>query len=285
MGNEIEQRLNNKAINADTFGYVVQAACLAHDIGNPPFGHAGEEAIQSWFQSNESIFGNKVVAAQREDLLNFEGNAQGFRILTQLENYRLEGGLQLTFAVLGTFTKYPRSSIAQIKSTDQYPGGKKVGFFDAERDYFCEIAKSLGLQRREPGQNYWCRHPLAFLVEAADDICYAIIDIEDGYDLGYLTYGEAKGILDPIAVNARLSPGMEERDQVAKLRAVAIGELVNAVTQVFLANEEGLLKGSFDHDLISLTPYSAQITAAKDLAKRKCIGRIRRRRSKLRARR
>lgn len=277
VGDEIAKKHSLKSFTGDSFGYVVQAACLAHDIGNPPFGHAGEEAICSWFQNAASrkIFGNSVVGAQREDLCNFEGNAQGFRILTQLENYRWAGGLQLTYAVLGTFSKYPRSSILP-PTKDGYPGGKKVGFFDSEREYFSEIAEGLGLVRRIKGANCWCRHPLAFLVEAADDICYAIVDIEDGYGLGELSFAEAKDVLAPMAGdNPRIASDMDERDQIAKYRAVAIGELVNAVSKAFLENEEALLRGDFAKEIISCTPYEGAIANAKAIAGRKLYRSIR----------
>lgn len=272
VGTEIAQRLKDPQTTADTFGYVVQAACLAHDIGNPPFGHSGEEAIRYWFhalKSNDRVF-NKIDGVRREDFRNFEGNAQGFRILTQLENNKGEGGLQLTYAVLGTFSKYPRSSIVVPEHGDNYPGGKKVGFFEAERSYFSEVADQLGLVRRKPGENYWCRHPLAFLVEAADDICYAIIDIEDGYQLRYLSFSEAKEILSPIAGrDANVPSSMEEPEQIAKLRAVAIGELVIEASRVFLENESALMQGDFASEILSLTKFKDDIARAKELAKHK----------------
>lgn len=270
VGAEIVSRYNLPPLTADAFGYVVQAACLAHDIGNPPFGHSGEDAICDWFQNqdgNTNVFRNSVEGAQREDLRHFEGNAQGFRILTQLENYKWAGGLQLTYAVLGTFSKYPRSSVA-VRPGDNYPGGKKLGFFDSEREYFSKVAAGLGLVRRQENADYWCRHPLAFLVEAADDICYAVIDIEDGYELGYLSYKEARDILAPIAgANAKISSSMAEPEQIAKYRAVAIGELVNAASSAFLDNEAALLAGTFDREIIDETPYKKHIKDAKELAK------------------
>lgn len=268
VGAEIVKRSNLASLTADSFGYVVQAACLAHDIGNPPFGHSGEDSICAWFQNgNANVFRNSVEGAEREDLRHFEGNAQGFRILTQLENYKWAGGLQLTYAVLGTFSKYPRSSLT-VRGNDSYPGGKKLGFFNSEKEYFSAVAEGLGLIRRQPGADYWCRHPLAFLVEAADDICYAIIDIEDGYELGYLSFNEARSILAPIAgASANVSSEMAEREQIAKYRAVAIGELVNAASAAFLDNEEALLSGEFGKEIIDETTHNEHIKAAKELAK------------------
>jgi dGTPase len=269
-GTEIAEQLKEPKISADIFGYVVQAACLAHDIGNPPFGHSGEGAIRTWFKRAETShapFGKKTAGARPEDFRKFEGNAQGFRILTQLENNKWDGGLQLTYAVLGAFTKYP---IASIVPMDNYPGAKKVGFFRPEQTYFSEVAEKLDLIRRKERTPYWCRHPLAFLVEAADDICYAIVDIEDGYELGYLTFGEAKDVLAPIAGDrSGLFSSMEKREQIAKLRAVAIGQLVDESAKVFLDNETALLDGHFGNEIVHLTKFSNNIKDAIGLATEK----------------
>ncbi len=269
-GNVIARRLKDPAITSDDFGYVVQAACLAHDIGNPPFGHSGEDAIRAWFKRAERDTLSEVglAGAQRDDFVCFEGNAQGFRILTQLENNKYNGGLQLTYAVLGTFSKYTRSSV--VPRDESHPEGKKVGFFDAERAYFAEVAEATGLIRRQSGQNYWCRHPLAFLVEAADDICYAIIDIEDGYSLGYLSFAEARDTLWPMAKDVvKLAPDLDETETIAKLRAVGIGRLVNEVSKAFVDNEQAILSGDFGHDLIGLTEFKGHIEHAKKFAMEK----------------
>lgn len=272
VGTAISRKLRRSSLSPDAFGYVVQAACLAHDIGNPPFGHGGEEAICSWFSASENakrLFDGSLTPVQRNDLTHFEGNAQGFRILTQLENYKWSGGLQLTYAVLGTFSKYPTSSLSV--STSKGPiGTAKVGFFDSERPYFAKVAQKVGLMTRAGFSAAWCRHPLAFLVEAADDICYAIIDIEDGYDLGYLTFKEARDILAPIAgKRANLRPKMAANDIIRKLRAVAIGELTGAVAEAFLGNEKSLLAGSFSDELLACTKYKSHIEKAKDVGRKK----------------
>ena len=268
----IAGKLDNPEINKDTFGYIVQAACLAHDIGNPPFGHSGEDTIGNWFSSpgqSSYIFGSDTKDVEKNDLKFFEGNAQGFRILTQLENYRWSGGLQLTYAVLGTFAKYPRSSLIHPIPNDSYIGGRKIGFFESERCYFEQVASQIGLVERSTQLRYWCRHPLAFLVEAADDICYALIDIEDGFTLGYLTFKEARDLLNPIAKDARLTSNMAEPEIIGKLRAVAIGELIDSVSSVFLENEQALLEGTYAEELIADTPYKNNIDAAKLIAKEK----------------
>lgn len=235
VGNRIG--MSSTGISADEIGCIVQAACLAHDIGNPPFGHAGEEAIRSWFtnaQSKSVMFANKSWEERFEDFQDFQGNAQGFRLLTQLENNKQNGGLQLTYPVLGSFVKYPRASNAIVGPKDNWPWANKIGFFKFEESYFAEVAKAVGLVRCSAQGAHWCRHPLAFLVEAADDICYHIIDIEDGHELGYLSFGEAKEILTGVAGDERLRRSMERPEQIAKLRAAAINALVHECAQVFL---------------------------------------------------
>jgi dGTPase len=271
VGQEIAPRLKDTAVTADSFGHIVQAACLAHDIGNPPFGHSGEEAIRDWFIRSEVKLkkaGIKLSKAQTADFELFEGNAQGFRILTQLEMALNNGGLQLTYAVLGTFAKYPRSSV--VPRDASYPGGKKVGFLDAERDYFLDVAKGVGLIGRKKGQDYWCRHPLTFLVEAADDICYSIIDIEDGYSLGYLTFDEAMAVLTPIAEPTKANdPKMRPDDIVALYRAMAISKVVDAATKAFLKYEDEILSGTFASNLIEQTKYKQAMKNAIKVAERK----------------
>jgi dGTPase len=258
-------------ITQDTLGYVVQAACLAHDIGNPPFGHFGEHAIQSWFKKNTEPGSRLAVRLEdtgHEDFTLFDGNAQGFRVITQLEDAKWTGGLQLTHAVLGTFTKYPHASNI---ITDDYIGGKKPGFFRSEERYFTDVACHLGLKQRDFPTPYWCRHPLAFLVEAADDICYKIIDIEDGYELGYLSFGEAKDILAPIAFhdpNLTTLPA-QDSDQIGKLRAAAVGTSVKECIRVFLENEDKILAGDFRYPLIDLTKLKDEMKHASEIARKR----------------
>ena len=272
VGNEIVPGGNETRLTPDEFGCIVQAACLAHDIGNPPFGHAGEEAIQSWFssaQSEFSPFANNTAEERPEDFQNFQGNAQGFRILTQLENNKCHGGLQLTYSVLGSFVKYPRASNLLLSPTDDWPWATKMGFFKSEENYFAEAAKALGLVRRNGEQAHWCRHPLAFLVEAADDICYSVIDIEDGYELGYVSFEEAKSILTTFAPDAYNTQSMDKTRQIAKLRAGAINKLVHECADVFLENEKELLNGTFRHEIIKISKYKDAIRQANDLAREK----------------
>lgn len=266
----VENRLDNKAPecpNRDTFGYLVQAACLAHDIGNPPFGHSGEAAIADWFREHLcSGLDRKLDQAQRNDFANFEGNAQGFRILTQTENNKGAGGLKLTHALLGTFTKYPHSSMLHPVEDEVYIGVRKIGFFDSQRHHFLEVSEKLKMIPRPSTPCSWSRHPLAFLVEAADDICYAIIDIEDGYYLGYLTFAETRDVLAPIADESSVSATMKNEEKVAKWRAIAIGKMVNAVVEAFKTNYLDIMHGTFRDGLIDHTEYNSKIKTAKSLA-------------------
>ncbi len=264
VGQTVIQRhpeLGAVATPAD-FGHIVAAAALAHDIGNPPFGHFGEETIRFWFAD---VAGGAHVlrpldAAERADFLGFDGNAQGFRVLTRLQNWRDRGGLRLTAATLGAFSKYPRPScIAPPAMPDC--ASAKIGFFQAEKPLFAETAEMLGLIPRDgilpDGKlsRAWCRHPLAFLVEAADDICYQIVDLEDGYKLGRIQFAEAEALL--LAVIGAPPPRYASIDEpprrIAYLRGNAIGSLTDAVVQVFLDREVEIMAGKVTEDLLSET--------------------------------
>ncbi len=232
------------------FGAVVAAASLAHDLGNPPFGHAGEDAISDFFRQHPygERFRDKVTDAEWEDLIRFEGNAQGFRILSK-DAY----GLKLTFATLGAFTKYPCPASLPERNK-QKRSQKKFGFFQSERTQFEEVAAHLKLK---PGAGVsWCRHPLAFVVEAADDICYSIIDLEDGCRLGLVTWAETLDLLSAI-LGSRLDQKKMNNisslnERLGLLRAMTIGALIDSCTDVFLDNEAAILGGTFDDSLTSL---------------------------------
>lgn len=235
-------------------GTVVAAACLAHDIGNPPFGHAGEDAIREWFARNprgQAVMAS-LTAAQQGDFLAFEGNAQGFRLLTRLQSPDNSGGMQLTTAVLATFTKYPRTS-------DQPPptancAFRKFGVFGDDIDAFAAVASSVGLPAADT--RAWSRHPLAYLVEAADDICYLIVDTEDAFRSGLLDYPAVERLLEPLAEasRARLTGLSRDKERVEYLRARAIGRLVDQVHTVFLEREAELLNGTQEQPLLALVP-------------------------------
>jgi len=235
---------------------IVHAACLAHDIGNPPFGHGGEDAIQGWFRSHPRALA-ELSAEEREDFCWFDGNAQGFRIVTELENYRFDGGLRLTHATLGAFMKYAVCA-AECDRTLQRIAARKPGFFCAERSYVEELRESLGL-------GVGARHPLAYLMEAADDICYAIVDLEDGHDAGLVDHRDAVDVLSEIA-GTPADPKLDRDEQLHKLRGVAIGRLVDAAGAVFLDVEPALLRGEDGSELLQGTSFGASVARAKALA-------------------
>lgn len=229
------------------FGAVTAAAALAHDLGNPPFGHAGEDALSDFFSQTE--FGRSLRSDFSEsewiDLTRFEGNAQGFRILNS-NAY----GLHLTHATLGAFTKYPCGS--SIRNRDpKRKSQKKFGFYETEKNAFRELATHLNLL--PGGEDCWRRHPLALLVEAADDICYNIIDLEDACRLGLVSFGETvellAGILRDDYKPEKLEKIHDQNEKVAVLRALAINKLVGQCTEVFIDHENDILNGEFDSAL------------------------------------
>lgn len=262
IGDTLIRRYRLGGVDPQDFGAIVAAACLAHDIGNPPFGHAGEDAIRSWFR--ESATGQRVLErlseAQRADLLGFEGNAQGFRLLTRLQSPANPGGLQLTCATLGAFSKYPCAAWLDVPRPHGI-GFRKFGFYQADREHFAELADRLGLT--PVTTDAWRRHPLSYLVEAADDICYRIVDIEDAYRLRQIDYAEAEALLRPLAetpgLDARLSGIAESKERIELLRAKAIGVMVDQTCAVFLAHEPAILAGELDAELLDLVPSAAEL--------------------------
>lgn len=247
---------------ANDFGAIVAAAALAHDIGNPPFGHSGEKAIGEYFSiGNGKQFKDKLTDKQWQDLIDFEGNANGFSVLTS-SRPGIEGSIRLTYAVLGAFMKYPKESLP--KKPTQNIADKKYGFFQSDKDFFIEVADELGLisnkSRKDTGYE---RHPLAYLVEAADDICYTIIDFEDGINLGLVSEDFAleyliKLVKDTIDTSKYKTLTTKE-DRISYLRALAIGNLINDAVSVFTENEETILKGEFPFSLTDKSKYKAQI--------------------------
>ncbi|HEX8310528.1 MAG TPA: deoxyguanosinetriphosphate triphosphohydrolase [Chthoniobacteraceae bacterium] len=261
IGAEIcaRHRLEQHEIHPSDFGAIVHAAALGHDLGNPPFGHSGEDAIRHWFTSGSGpalAAREGLSVAEIADIESYEGNAQGFRILTRLQMPDNAGGLQLTHATLGAFTKYPRASELD-PSSHTGASTKKFGFFQSERDYFSEVAEHCGLlPRQAPG--CWARHPLAFLVEAADDICYRLVDYEDGVRLGHLRYEEVRdaflAIIPPSKHPRDLDSMSSRKSAIEMLRAMAIGVCLAQCTGHFLDVEPQLLDGTFDEPLTDCIP-------------------------------
>ena len=240
------------------FGAIVAAASLAHDIGNPPFGHSGEMAIGDYFKNGEGLnFRSNLSSQQYQDLCDFEGNANGFKILCENKD-GIPGGLRLSYATLGAFTKYPKGSVPLNPSS--HIKDKKFGFFEPQNVFFQEVAEELGMKKSD---NEFFRHPLAFLVEAADDICYTLIDFEDGINLGWINEEFAleylirlvKGTIDTKKYNSL----QHKSDRVAYLRALSVNTLINDATEIFINNEEEILKGEFSKSLLEKSMYRAQM--------------------------
>jgi dGTPase len=244
------------------FGAIVAAASLAHDIGNPPFGHSGEKAIGEYFSIGKGQqYQDQLNPKQWQDLIDFEGNANGFSVLTA-DRPGIEGGLRISFATLGAFMKYPKESLP--KKPTKNIADKKYGFFQSDKVFFEEVAADMGLIPNKSGKDIgFERHPLAYLVEAADDICYTIIDFEDGINLGLVQEEYAleyliKLVKDSID-SAKYSTLNTKEDRISYLRALAIGSLINDAVRVFIENEEAILAGKFPYALTDKSKYKAQM--------------------------
>jgi dGTPase len=254
--------LKQLGYQANDFGAIVASACLAHDIGNPPFGHSGEKAIGEYFKTGKGLhYKDQLSDKEWQDLIDFEGNANGFRILTESRK-GVEGGLRLSYATLGAFMKYPKESLP--KKPTSHIADKKFGFFQSEKLTFKDVATDLGLTSRDSKNSSFSRHPLAFLVEAADDICYTIIDFEDGINLGLI---EEEFALEYLINLVRDTINTEKyyqlktkQDRLSYLRALAIGNLINEAAKVFINNEAAILKGDYDISLLDKCKYEAQIS-------------------------
>ncbi|MFM0173650.1 deoxyguanosinetriphosphate triphosphohydrolase [Paraburkholderia sediminicola] len=270
-----EEPSTSGIVDAHDIGAIVSAACLAHDIGNPPFGHAGESAIQEWFSDQREgmkyLPGWAMRKTQEQDFLRFEGNAQGFRTLANTQVPEQRGGMRLTHAVLATFTKYPRES-AVDEAQAVGISGKKFGFMQSERELFGEIAADVGLIRKPGSALAWHRHPLAFLVEAADDICYHIMDVEDGFRAGALSFDELRELHGPWRddeINARAEKIGDTQRQAEYFRARTIGKLISEFVAVFKANLAGIMTGSFDDELAKHIANAKVFVEFKTIARAK----------------
>ncbi|MEC3881579.1 deoxyguanosinetriphosphate triphosphohydrolase [Parapedobacter sp. 10938] len=253
-----ETRKSFPTIDADVpylqeVGNIVSAACLSHDLGNPAFGHSGEAAISSYFTDGSGqTFKNRVSPEEWADLTHFEGNANALRILTHAFSGKDEHGFALTYSTLGAIVKYP---CAAIDGHDKFVHHrKKYGFFQSEQPAFKKIAEELGLFSENGQQIGYKRHPLVYLVEAADDICYNIIDLEDAHRLGILSYEEVANLLLPICGDNQLRgrlEGLGDSDsRISLLRAKAINTLIVACANAFVQHQEAILRGQFDRPLM-----------------------------------
>lgn len=257
-------------------GAIIQAACLAHDIGNPPFGHAGEYAIREWFDdASHTDFLKDLSSEQEADVRQFEGNAQGLRLLTKIDYHPYDGGMRLTYATLGAYLKYPWLSEA-IDPTGNTPASRrpKFGCYQSEKEILQEIAEQLGLIQL--GEYHYCRHPLTYLLEAADDICYALIDLEDGISLNMLSYTE----VEPVFLNLLGEYGTPEeinlpnttwQQKIAALRGRVMKRLVDEVTTAFARHQQEILMGQLQGSLLGYCSADIEIgiNRAKELARDK----------------
>lgn len=277
LGNGVSKYLRQKygqelSPFVDEIGSIVSAACLAHDLGNPPFGHSGEKAIATYFSEGEGLaFENQMSSEEWKDITSFEGNANAFRLLTHQFKGRRKGGFALTYATLASIVKYPYTS------NYAPPKKQKFGFFQSEKNIFAKIADELGLIELE--ENKYARHPLVFLVEAADDICYEIMDVEDAHKLRILTSDETKSLLMGFIPSHRQQRTFETLDmvadtneQIAYLRSVVMGLLIDACVASFVDNEEAILNGQFTSSLIKSLP--ADLNAAYRRCEEVSIARI-----------
>ncbi|MCQ2378337.1 MAG: dNTP triphosphohydrolase [Victivallaceae bacterium] len=250
-GNFICREFGVDPLTPDDVGAIVAAAALGHDIGNPPLGHAGEEAIRYWFTHSRA--GQDVCAQltpqEAQDFSAYEGNAQGFRTLARLEMREQRGGMRLTCATLGAFAKYPCGAFVPRRPNGV--AGKKFNFFCSESELFAEMAEHCGLV--EVGPRAWQRHPLAYLVEAADDIAYLVVDFEDGLRQGLISYEELESFFIPLIdfpEAVRYADKISQPVQKAEyLRAQVIGSLVCKVIRVFEEKHDDLLAGTLEKPL------------------------------------
>jgi len=249
---------DNLGYQINDFGAIVAAASLAHDIGNPPFGHSGEKAIGHYFSHGKgSRYKNELTDKQYKDLCLFEGNANGFKILTE-SKVGTPGGLRLSFATLGAFIKYPKASLP-LQPTS-HVADKKFGYFQAQETFFNELTTELNLNDKKMVY----RHPLAYLVEAADDICYTIIDFEDGIHLGWIEEEYALEYLIKLVRDGidtlKYSKLQNKKQRLSYLRSLAINSLIKDAVSIFQENETQILEGSFTDALMERSQYKAQIT-------------------------
>ena len=263
LGVNVAHRLNSKNNTKppflDEIGSIVSAACLAHDLGNPPFGHSGEKAIATYFsEGNGQYLINEMSAEEWKDCTCFEGNANALRLLTHQFNGRRPGGFVLTYSTLASVVKYPYSSIYSDSKK------QKFGFFDSEKADFEKIAAELGIPQSVENPNHFARYPLVYLVEAADDICYQIMDIEDAHKLKILTSDETKnlflGYFDEkrkTGIFETMKMVTDVNEQISYLRSSVVGQLIDQCSAVFAENEEAILNGTFTSSLIRQLPQQS----------------------------
>ena len=260
---------DSKNFYQHNLGNVIAAACLCHDVGNPAFGHSGEDAIASYFDKNEKDLKSKFSEKEWADLVNFEGNANAIRVLAHQQQGKDLGGAQLTFATLASIAKYPCEAIAKKKGILHR---KKFGFFQNEKDIFLEIAKATNMVSESEEPHIFKRHPFVWLVEAADDICYNIIDMEDAHRLGIVSTAECENLFfelvksetnDIKRVKDKLSAISNDNERISYLRAKVINALINKSLEIYKQNFGKILSGNLDKALLDI--YKSDNKALKDI--------------------
>lgn len=275
LGNKIAQFIKTRETDLtdpeilEEIGTIVSSACLAHDLGNPPFGHSGEEAISYFFSEGEGMYFKKLLSDEEwADLSHFEGNANAFRLLTHSFNGRRPGGYTMTYTTLASIVKYP------FESSGANRKGFKYGFFQSEKEIYREVAEELGLKKLSEHPLQYTRHPLVFLVEAADDICYQIMDIEDSHKMRILSYDETTAMLESFydknedkddlkTIAKTFKVVTDKNERIAFLRAGIINKLINACADVFCENYDAIMRGEYNGSLIkglsgtNLSAYNA----------------------------
>lgn len=257
LGNFVQERIPILRDYTYDLGALLAATCLCHDIGNPPLGHSGESAIKYFFESEEgSPFLEGLSETQQADFLFFDGNSMGFHMLTHHNTYKTTnpGGLGLTYPVLSAYCKYPTCSSSFSKKTCDV-SSRKPGLFSEDCKIYSEIAHELGVPKRSTGQR-WFRHPLAFLAEAADDICNTVIDYEDGYKSGLISYESLKELFTAISEDSYPEIDLDaivrikcNREKAGYLRSKAIYSLTMKTVELFLSHERELLSGTYQESL------------------------------------
>nr|WP_294876130.1 deoxyguanosinetriphosphate triphosphohydrolase [uncultured Pedobacter sp.] len=260
LGTIFYNRIKDSETNIDEtcpllceIGNIIASACLAHDLGNPAFGHSGESAISHYFNSGDGkVYQEQVNKAQWEDLIHFEGNANALRILTHPFAGKGTGGFALTYSTLAAIAKYPCASVAGHNKKNIYT--KKYGFFQSEQSGFEKIAAEMDLIKVQESPLIYKRHPLVYLVEAADDICYNIIDLEDAHRLKILSYKEVETLLLPLCNDVKMPSRLAEMEdddaKITLMRAKSISTLIWQCSNVFYQEQESILNGDFNISLM-----------------------------------
>ena len=250
---------NSKNFYLHNLHNVVAAACLCHDVGNPAFGHSGEDAIASYFEKNESELKHLFHEKEWADLVNFEGNANAIRVLTHQQNGKDEGGIQLTMTTLASIAKYPCEAIAKTKTKLHR---KKFGFFQSEKSTFLNMANATQMQVESKEPVVFKRHPFVWLVEAADDICYNIIDMEDAHRLGIISTSDCENLFydviksagdsDTTRIDNKLSIISNKNERISYLRAKVINALINKSIALYQHNFDKILHGTLETALLDI---------------------------------